>query len=53
MNSTATLPEGYREILSVDLQKNKKLAILVNILAFTYHRGGYDYSRGGICALRF
>ncbi len=33
MKSTLTLPEGYREILSVDLQKNKRLALLVNALA--------------------
>lgn len=33
MKSIASLPEGYREILSVDLQKNKKLAILVNVIA--------------------
>lgn len=30
ITSTGTLPEGYREIFSVDLQKNKKNAILVN-----------------------
>lgn len=33
MKSTVTLPDCYREILSVDLQKNKKLALLVNGLA--------------------
>ncbi|MBP3544237.1 MAG: hypothetical protein J6J86_08420 [Lachnospiraceae bacterium] len=27
------LPEGYREILQIDLQKDKKLAILVNGIA--------------------
>ena len=29
-NCTQTLPEGYREILSVDLQQDKKLAFLIN-----------------------
>ena len=33
MKSVETLPEGYEEVLSVDLQKNKKLALFVNILA--------------------
>lgn len=33
MKSTQTLPEDYREILSIDLQKDKKLALLVNITA--------------------
>ena len=35
MNKTAcpSLPEGYREILTVDLQNNKKLALLVNGIA--------------------
>lgn len=33
MMSTQTLPDGYREILSVDLQKDKKLALLVNAAA--------------------
>ncbi len=33
MKSLENLPEGYNEILSVDLQKNKKLALLVNGLA--------------------
>jgi hypothetical protein len=33
MKSTPTLPDGYREILSVDLQKNKRLALLINGLA--------------------
>lgn len=27
------LPQGYREILAIDLQKNKRLAILVNVAA--------------------
>lgn len=30
MNTYQELPEGYREILSIDLQKNKKLAAIVN-----------------------
>lgn len=34
MKAVETLPEGYREIYSVDLQKNKKVALLVNLLAF-------------------
>ena len=29
-----TVPEGYRVICSVDLQKNKKQAILVNVISF-------------------
>ena len=29
-HSTTSLPEGYREIYSVDLQKNKKMALWVN-----------------------
>ena len=29
-NCTRTLPEGYREILSIDLQKDPKTALLVN-----------------------
>ena len=33
MKAVETLPEGYREIYSVDLQKNKKVALLVNLLA--------------------
>ena len=32
MKSFEQLPEGYREIASVDLQKNKKLALLVNLM---------------------
>ncbi len=34
MKTTQALPENYEEILSVDLQKNKKLAIIINLLAF-------------------
>lgn len=33
MKSTTQLPQGYGEILSLDLQKNKKLMLLVNGLA--------------------
>ncbi len=33
MRSVKELPEGYSEILSVDLQKNKRLAVLVNAIA--------------------
>ena len=33
MKSLEILPEEYREILSIDLQKDKKLALLVNVLA--------------------
>lgn len=33
MKNVSSLPENYREIYSVDLQKNKKMAILINCLA--------------------
>ena len=33
MKSLSFLPEGYAEIYSVDLQKNKKIALLVNLFA--------------------
>lgn len=33
MKAYETLPEGYREILAIDLQKNKKLMLLVNGIA--------------------
>lgn len=33
MKSYSVLPEGYREILHIDLQKDKKLMLLVNGLA--------------------
>ena len=33
MKTTQILPENYTEILTVDLQKDKKLAIIVNALA--------------------
>ncbi len=33
MNNTFTLPENHKPLLSIDLQQNKKLALLVNGLA--------------------
>lgn len=33
MHSCEVLPEGYRELLKVDLQKDKKLALIVNGIA--------------------
>lgn len=33
MKALQTLPEGYREIFSVNLQKDKKMAVLINVLA--------------------
>lgn len=33
MKAVESLPEGYREIYSVDMQKNKKTALLVNLAA--------------------
>ena len=33
MMAVEALPEGYREFYSVDLQKNKKVSLLVNLLA--------------------
>lgn len=33
MHTCQVLPEGYREYYSVDLQKNKKTAIFVNVLS--------------------
>lgn len=33
MKAFETLPQGYKEILSIDLQKNKKLMLLVNGIA--------------------
>ena len=33
MKSVECLPEGYKEIYAIDLQKNKKIALLVNLLA--------------------
>ncbi len=32
MKAKQTLPEGYKEIFSVNLQRDKKIAILVNVL---------------------
>ncbi len=34
MRAVEVLPEGYKEFYSIDLQKNKKTALLVNALAF-------------------
>ncbi|MBQ7295446.1 MAG: DUF3267 domain-containing protein [Clostridia bacterium] len=33
MKAKEKLPEGYNEIFSVDLQKNKKTALLINVIA--------------------
>ena len=33
MKAVETLPEGYSEFYSIDLQKNKKMSLLVNLLA--------------------
>ena len=33
MKSCETLPEGYKEIYSIDLQKNKKMSLVINLLA--------------------
>ena len=33
MKAVSQLPDGYREIYAIDLQKNKKMAVLVNGLA--------------------
>lgn len=33
MKSVECLPEGYKEIYAIDLQKDKKIALLVNLLA--------------------
>ncbi|MBE6750531.1 MAG: DUF3267 domain-containing protein [Ruminococcaceae bacterium] len=33
MKAVNVLPEGYREIYSIDLQKNKKMSVKVNLLA--------------------
>ena len=33
VKAVETLPEGYREFYSVDLQKNKKMSLFVNLLA--------------------
>lgn len=34
MKSVSSLPEGYEEIYSVDLQKNKRMMLLINAMAF-------------------
>ena len=39
MNSYRELPQGYRQIMTIDLQKNKKLALLVNGLALVIAAG--------------
>ena len=66
-NCTRELPEGYRKILSIDLQKDRKTALLVNALtliptvifaliglAVTPIRSLFDMSRGfGPYFLRF
>lgn len=33
MENYTELPDGYKEILKIDLQKNKKQAVLVNVMA--------------------
>lgn len=33
MNAIKNLPEGYIEIYSIDLQKDKKMAVIVNLIA--------------------
>ena len=33
MNTVQVLPDNYREICSIDLQKNKREAIIVNVIA--------------------
>lgn len=33
MKAVQTLPEGYKEIYSIDLQKDKKTALIVNLIA--------------------
>ena len=33
MKAIEALPENYKEIYSIDLQKNKKLAVIINLLA--------------------
>jgi len=67
MKTYSVLPEGYREILSIDLQKDKKLSIIVNGLAVVIAvcmvvpvcfavpiKTLFDMNRGlGLYALRF
>lgn len=33
MKAVMTLPDGYREIYAIDLQKDKKMSLLINLLA--------------------
>lgn len=33
MKAVGALPEGYKEIYSIDLQKDKKMSLIVNLLA--------------------
>lgn len=33
MKAVTTLPDGYREIYAIDLQKDKKMSLLINLLA--------------------
>lgn len=33
MRAKETLPEGYREIFAVDLQRDKRMALLINLIA--------------------
>lgn len=33
MKRASELPEGYEQIFEVDLQKNKKIALIINLLA--------------------
>lgn len=33
MKAVKTLPEGYKEFYSIDLQKNRKISLIVNLLA--------------------
>lgn len=35
MKSVETLPDGYREFYSIDLQKNKKMSLIVNLSALS------------------
>lgn len=67
MGAVTALPEGYREIFAVDLQKNKKIALLVNgislligaVLLFAGHMlvpfwTLFDMSQGlGVYSMRF
>ncbi len=33
MKAVSTLPEGYKEIYAIDLQKDKKMSVIVNLIA--------------------